>query len=163
MFTSFNDVTRECRLYSILQGPVPTNNTTMWKACVSNNTWPYAHFGQVELGFLQANEVCEEYGGHLAFPHTEEELQQVKQMLYQKEGVKNCCWIGGINNNNTFEWLDGRPMNMSNSTSLWSPENPSGNGECIHLWQSSSFRYDDHYCSMKKQFVCEIDQLSVCD
>ncbi|XP_033758110.1 uncharacterized protein LOC117340461 [Pecten maximus] len=101
-FATFNNFTRECKTYAALDGPVHVTNTSLWKAYLQIDAWPYAHFGHIRLSFKQGNKFCTDFGGHLALPDTDAEMQKIKQILGQKQGVSD-CWIGGMKSENGWE------------------------------------------------------------
>ena len=72
--------------------------------------------------WLEAEDYCEQHGGHLASITSQEEWEQAKAAM-QADGHK-VFWIGGTRSNDgSFSWIDGSPWGFT----AWASTEPNNN------------------------------------
>ena len=120
--------------------------------------------GTTPMAWDAAEEYCISQGSNLV-TITNASMNAELQTLCQANYISGTygCWIGLYMNITTFswEWTDGSLLNYgfnsdgSPTTSVlpWNNGEPnnSGNQNCIHLWASRSFNWDNQYCNFSAQ------------
>ena len=98
-----------------------------------------------------AEEFCQEEGGHLASVNTPAIQEYVKYEL--KRRSMDSAWFGGndIEEEGVWKWTDNTPWEFTS----WGPTQPSnagGNQDCLQY--DMEWKWDDDGCSLNKLFVC---------
>ncbi|XP_066263244.1 uncharacterized protein [Branchiostoma lanceolatum] len=121
----------------------------------------YKVFDQA-MTYSDAQHACAVDGGHLAHMTTQE-LHDFLVSLIQESGADGDYWIGlqdvaheGDWGLNTWAWSDGTPS--SDCFSNWAPGEPgnSAGNDCGQLWAGMGLKWDDTYCDIQKNFICQI-------
>ncbi|XP_066263230.1 uncharacterized protein [Branchiostoma lanceolatum] len=121
----------------------------------------YKVFDQA-MTYSDAQHACAVDGGHLAHMTTQE-LHDFLVSLIQESGADGDYWIGlqdvaheGDWGLNTWAWSDGTPI--SDCFSNWAPGEPgnSAGNDCGQLWEGMGLKWDDTYCDIQKNFICQI-------
>ncbi|XP_066264585.1 macrophage mannose receptor 1-like [Branchiostoma lanceolatum] len=121
----------------------------------------YKVFDQAMV-YSDAQHACAVDGGHLAH-ETTQELHDFLVSLIQESGAGGDYWIGlqdvaheGDSGLNTWAWSDGSPI--SDCFSNWAPGEPgnSAGNDCGQLWAGIGLKWDDTYCEIQKNFICQI-------
>ncbi|NLT10539.1 MAG: hypothetical protein GXY08_13735, partial [Ruminococcus sp.] len=77
------------------------------------------------ITWQEAENYCEDNGGHLAVITTEKEQIMIESIIKSQEARKNNYWIGLMRyNENDFDWITAESMNYTN----WHPGNPGNYG-----------------------------------
>lgn len=116
-----------------------------------------------ELGWDEAQNLCEDLGGHLAKIDDANLFADLVKFMAISVGTQNKLWLGGTNNNfeDVWMWYDGSMMNMG--TPYWAPigddkQAPFGGSEnCLMIWQSDFYYFVDEGCSLWHGAVCQYD------
>lgn len=98
------------------------------------------------LTWTEAEQKCEEKGGHLASITSENEQKQIEKLLVGKN--KNGYWIGGIKNGDSWEWVNGDSWSYEN----WSPGQPDGYEEDSNYVQMIN-NPDSNYIADAEQYA----------
>ena len=100
-----------------------------------------------------AEEYCQEEGGHLASVNTPAIQEYVLDELTRRS--MNSAWFGGndIEEEGVWMWTDSTPWEFTS----WGPGQPSnanggGNQDCLQY--DMEWKWDDVECSWNKPFVC---------
>ncbi|XP_066263256.1 uncharacterized protein [Branchiostoma lanceolatum] len=121
----------------------------------------YKVFDQAMV-YSDAQHACAVDGGHLAH-ETTQDLHDFLVSLIQESGSGGDYWIGlqdvaheGDSGLNTWAWSDGTPI--SDCFSNWAPGEPgnSAGNDCGQLWAGIGLKWDDTYCEIQKNFICQI-------
>ncbi|XP_035661699.1 uncharacterized protein LOC118405953 [Branchiostoma floridae] len=108
--------------------------------------------------YYEAHQACAVDGGHLANDKTPE-LHDFLVSLIQGVDAGMDWWIGfhGATADGTWIWSDGTPISNCSFTN-WAPGEPSRNyaEDCGHLWAGAGLQWDDTFCYMQKNFICQI-------
>ena len=148
----------------------------------NNNNVLYYHNGHTykiftdSLNWKDAAASCVSAGGHLATITTEEEQKFVASIL---EGSgKNCYWIGGVKEDNTWTWVTGEEFKYTKWASN-EPNNDENRENYIHVfgkkytggkgtkyigdWNDASEEgagyAGDFYASSNYGYVCEWEEI----
>ncbi|XP_071855040.1 C-type lectin domain family 4 member G-like [Apostichopus japonicus] len=95
-------------------------------------------------------------GGHLAVIHSSQENDLVAMVA-----ESNRAWIGAsrkFHNSKEFFWINGDKKTFTNWRKL-EPNNFSGKENCVEINYVRKGLWNDHFCIMKKPFVCEMPAL----
>ena len=107
--------------------------------------------GSGKKTFKKATEACQQIGGFLAEPRSEEITTALKSLTFTGTNL----WIGlhDIDENRTFGWqTDSEPLSYTN----WAtnqPDNENGNQHCVAI--SKYHEWDDRYCEYKRDYICQ--------
>ena len=87
--------------------------------------------------------------------HSKEEDDFIKSLLQTET---DDFWIG-LNDKSSegdFQWSDGSDFNYYQLEGRKNMNNGAGNGEqdCVQLWQSDNFQWDDDHCNTKQKYIC---------
>jgi len=83
------------------------------------------------MTWTEAKEYCEALGGHLVCITSQEEQDFINGLVAYSE--KNCCWIGGYREGESWEWVTGEKFEYTNWAEI-EPSNENGNETRIHLF-----------------------------
>ncbi|MCR4647078.1 MAG: hypothetical protein K5695_17000 [Oscillospiraceae bacterium] len=129
------------------------------------------------LTWEEANQRCQEKGGHLAYITSREELESI--LTEANKTDLRFLWVGGRTtiSGNTVQaaWLDGTPLTYINENDLWYPGEPSGRDMTaddhviepyVMLWKIKdvwSFNDNSNVClkeykSYRIGYICEVDE-----
>ena len=102
--------------------------------------------------FTQATAACQQMGGFLVEPRTEEISKAMRAFNFHVN-----LWIGLRDNakNRNFLW---QTNNASLSYTNWDPKgrqpnNLGGNQHCVAITQN--YKWDDIDCGLEQEFVCQ--------
>ena len=102
--------------------------------------------------FTQATAACQQMGGFLVEPRTEEISKAMRAFNFHVN-----LWIGLRDNakNRNFLW---QTNNASLSYTNWDPKgrqpnNLGGNQSCVAL--TNNYKWDDIDCELKQEFICQ--------
>ena len=107
-------------------------------------------YGTDTKSWNDAEEFCQEEGGHLASVNTPAIQDYVVDEL--KSRGLNSAWFGGndIEEEGVWKWTDGTPWEFTN----WGPHSPNNaNGQDCFQYDMG-YEWDDAGCSLNKLFVC---------
>ncbi|KRF98356.1 uncharacterized protein Dwil_GK28096 [Drosophila willistoni] len=111
-----------------------------------------------DLTWLQAQQKCSKWGGHLASLQSETEWKNLKSKLKGKDFWidindigKEGTYMSATNNKPAkyFQWKDTEPTNRN-------PYN-SKDEDCVELREDFSYQMNDRSCDDKISFICESD------
>ena len=104
-----------------------------------------------KMTFEEAEECCNALGMHLASIHSDDEMDEAKDVC------SGACWIGlhcMDNDQYDFEWTDGTSWDYTN----WNSGEPNNwwntNEDCVHT--KSSGKWNDNTCSTNKKALCRV-------
>ena len=60
-------------------------------------------------------------------------------------------WSSGEQIDGIFIWPDGT------NVTLFAPNEPNGNGQCVQIWRQFGHPLDDYPCNLDLEFICEKD------
>lgn len=129
-----------------------------------------------DVKWEEAQEACEELGGHLATITSEEEQKFINSIL--ENAGKNCYWIGGVKKNHAWTWVTGEAFFYTN----WAynePNDMTSQEDFIHVfgtiytggtgikyvgdWNDASEKGAEYasgfYASQNFGYICEWDQI----
>ncbi|XP_006823218.2 macrophage mannose receptor 1-like [Saccoglossus kowalevskii] len=86
----------------------------------------------------------------LAVTNDENDYNRIVDMIKAQGQDKNSFWFG-------MRKIDGDVKTIYGNAGyqVFAPNEPSGNGDCIDLWEKHDFKYDDLGCGTKLMYVCE--------
>ncbi|KAK3096556.1 hypothetical protein FSP39_001282 [Pinctada imbricata] len=107
-------------------------------------------FSREKLSWSDSQSFCRMFNAFLIHSIDEQMNDYLKKKLKQFSGDH---WIGGLRISKTGIW------NTTNGEEFitwsdWADGEPTGNGECIQMWQYVRFSWDDDHCETKKKFIC---------
>ncbi|XP_052257731.1 perlucin-like isoform X1 [Dreissena polymorpha] len=111
------------------------------------------HFGNVPLGFTQAEHYCRQYEGHLVHIDSAQEDSFLK--TYASGHPAQFWWIGltDLMAENHFLWIDD---NTEAIFTDWGQDQPNGGIEdCIVLDHKDGYRWHDYHCETQMFPLCE--------
>lgn len=103
-----------------------------------------------DLPWEDAKQRCGTLGAALAEPKNITEVRLYINVNFPRKSRRN-FWIGGVNNNKVWEWLSGTPL----PNDLWYTNEPSGNGECLAMFDGWDRPLTDFPCENPRRAVCE--------
>ncbi|XP_050716050.1 type-2 ice-structuring protein-like [Eriocheir sinensis] len=108
------------------------------------------NFQLEDLSWNASRTRCLKLGGELAIPKN---LTQVRLFINQNFPRKNRrnFWLGAIENNKVWEWLSGDAVNPD----LWYTNEPSGNGDCLAMFDGWEHPLSDFPCERERRAICE--------
>ena len=101
-----------------------------------------------------AEEYCQEEGGHLASVNTPAIQEYVKYEL--KRRSMDSAWFGGndIEEEGVWKWTDSTPWEFTD----WAPNEPNnyaGQEDCLEQhWEGLELIWNDRPCTYNEPFVC---------
>lgn len=112
------------------------------------------------MTWQEAEQYCEEHGGHLATIANEEEWNEVLAVMQQSG--KEIFWLGGTRSGDDFTWVDGTPFTYSVFAS-GEPNDDGGNEDYLAVFNiDSAWRWydvpsdlDPYYQADRIAFVME--------
>lgn len=108
------------------------------------------NFQLEDLSWEESRQRCLQLGGDLAIPKN---LTQVRLFIgenYPRKNRRN-FWLGGIENNKVWEWLSGDAVHPT----LWYTNEPSGNGDCLAMFDGWERVLSDFPCENQRRAICE--------
>lgn len=103
-----------------------------------------------DKSWADSRQRCLEIGGDLAIPKNLTEVRLFINSNFPRKNRRN-FWLGGIENNKTWEWLSGEPVHPA----LWYTNEPSGNGDCLAMFDGWERVLSDFPCENERRSVCE--------
>lgn len=115
------------------------------------------------MTWQEAEQYCEDHGGHLATIANEEEWNEVLAVM--KQSGKEIFWLGGIRNSVDFTWVDGTPFTY-NVFAVGEPNDDGGNEDYLAVfnidgswqWYDVPSDLDPYYQADRIAFVMEQDK-----
>ncbi|KAH3884699.1 hypothetical protein DPMN_008685 [Dreissena polymorpha] len=99
----------------------------------------------------EARQFCNEKHRGLAIIRNIKEYESLKTVL-QEADIRSHIWIGGNLVGSKWEWVSKSGPNIEMTYTKWTPQQPSGNGNCLQFW--NDYQYDDDKCDLMKSFAC---------
>ncbi|XP_021344838.1 perlucin-like protein, partial [Mizuhopecten yessoensis] len=114
-------------------------------------------FSSDKQSWYNAAFTCAEKGGTLVAINTISELNWVKN--HTRTLCRGDFWMGGNDIRNERRWV-WNPYNtlVNRDCTDWHPGQPDnyhGNQDCMLLWASKEFQWDDQSCTNAKNYICE--------
>ncbi|KAI9579507.1 C-type lectin 37Db-like [Glossina fuscipes] len=116
------------------------------------------YFGQVEVNWFKANDICHTMNGYLTSIENEREMNAITEYLNTNLPNVHSWWVSGndLASEGNFVWANtGTSMNYS----LWSREQPDNynRGEnCVHVClYDHGYKMNDWECRHESNFICE--------
>ena len=105
------------------------------------------------MTWTDAKAYCELLGGHLACISSTEEDNVVYDMI--KASKLDTCWIGGVRNGNSFEWIDKSKFEYTH----WAQSQPdnANNAEDYMEIRIASGEWNDNRNTACSGFICEFE------
>ncbi|KAK8405479.1 hypothetical protein O3P69_001808 [Scylla paramamosain] len=100
--------------------------------------------------WAESHQRCLELGGDLAIPKNLTEVRLFINANFPRKNRRN-FWLGGIENNKVWEWLSGDPVHPA----LWHTNEPSGNGDCLAMFDGWERPLSDFPCENERRSICE--------
>jgi len=105
---------------------------------------------KTKMNWPDAQQACQEWGGHLVSIRSAEEQAQVAGFIQTQEPT----WTGGndLLEEGAFTWTDGTPFSYTN----WhedEPNNAGGREDCVAMWGANE--WNDWFCSSTAWYACE--------
>ena len=97
--------------------------------------------------WTEAEQWCEKNGGHLASITTENEWNNVKDLLCQLNGINT--WLGAENTSGSWKWASGEAWSTTDTWYPWANGQPNCAYNAEHYLGSFGggfYLYDSHYC-----------------
>ena len=105
--------------------------------------------------FWDAESACQELGSQLASIHSSDDFNDAASVCsnaLSTYGVLSPgCWIGLYENSGTWTWTDNSALDYTR----WNPSEPSGDGDCVHLWNDYSYNFNDKECTAEMYPICD--------
>ncbi|XP_070532552.1 uncharacterized protein [Ptychodera flava] len=97
--------------------------------------------------------MCEEKGMILARDFDDRSHKDlVDYIVANPFNPRKDFWINGKKNaDGNMQTGDG----LATNNTFYDFSNPSGNGDCLHLWKYFDYKWDDDACNKTKYFICE--------
>lgn len=108
------------------------------------------NFQLEDLTWEQSRQRCLKLGGDLAIPKNLTEVRLYIGENFPRKNRRN-FWLGGIENNKVWEWLSGDAVNPQ----LWYTNEPSGNGDCLAMFDGWEHPLSDFPCENERRAICE--------
>lgn len=122
-------------------------------------TSPFRLVGQECFSFILedmtwegARQKCLELGADLASPRDITELRLYVGSRYPRKSRRN-FWIGGWSQNKDWQWLSGDPIDDR----YWYTNEPSGNGECLAMFDGWENPFTDFPCDNERRAICQLN------
>ncbi|XP_045139253.1 C-type lectin domain family 4 member M-like [Portunus trituberculatus] len=100
--------------------------------------------------WADSRQKCLEIGGDLAIPKNLTEVRLFINANFPRKNRRN-FWLGGIENNKAWEWLSGDAVHPA----LWYTNEPSGNGDCLAMFDGWERPLSDFPCENERRSICE--------
>ncbi|KAH3843092.1 galactose-specific lectin nattectin-like [Dreissena polymorpha] len=109
---------------------------------------------------------CQAYGAHLAFIESDREQKFIQAQVFSTMGSQTdplkFFWLGGTDAVSEGEWFWANIVEPITYTN-WNPGEPNNDNnhddhhqDCLAMYSSSGL-WDDGYCEVKHNFICEIE------
>lgn len=108
------------------------------------------NFQLEDLSWGESRQRCLRIGGDLAIPRNLTEVRLFIGRNFPRKKARN-FWLGGIENNKNWEWLSGEPVDPN----LWYTNEPSGNGDCLAMFDGWTRPLSDFPCENARRAICE--------
>ena len=101
--------------------------------------------------FKKASDKCQQWGGFLVEPKSEEMSTAVKSFNFKSKHL----WIGlkGNTKDRTFLWQTNKAALSYTDWADGQPNNLKGKESCVAL--NSDYRWDDIKCELKLEYLCQ--------
>lgn len=103
-----------------------------------------------DVSWEEARSKCLRMGADLAAPNDINRLKVYVGERYHRKNMRN-FWIGGKNEEKVWRWLSGERIEES----LWHTNEPSGNGECLAMFDGWDNPLTDFPCENERRAICE--------
>ncbi|XP_042869280.1 C-type lectin domain family 6 member A-like isoform X2 [Penaeus japonicus] len=103
-----------------------------------------------DMPWEAARRKCLEMGADLAEPSDLTQLRLYVGNRFPRKSSRN-FWIGGHSQNKVWSWLSGEAINER----FWHTNEPSGNGECLGMFDGWENPLTDFPCENERRAVCE--------
>lgn len=103
-----------------------------------------------DLSWADARNKCLSMGADLAQPSNITELKVYVGHRYPRKGRRN-FWIGGVYREKIWQWLSGDLLEEG----YWHTNEPSGNGECLALFDGWENPFTDFPCENERRSICK--------
>ncbi|BFZ25369.1 hypothetical protein BsWGS_28408 [Bradybaena similaris] len=115
-------------------------------------------YGESMVTFASAQEICQFYSAHLAEIGSASENTFLQTIAKNKSG--NAVWIGATDIMNEGIWLWLSSGHRMFTFLDWAPHQPDDTGageDCLGLYGTASYHWNDFPCNQLGTFLCEID------
>ncbi|KAG7171439.1 C-type lectin domain family 1 member B-like [Homarus americanus] len=104
----------------------------------------------VDASWEANRQKCLSMGADLAQPDDLTLLRHYVGTRYPRKNHRN-FWIGGVNREKVWQWLSGDLINPND----WHTNEPSGNGQCVGLFDGWEHPLTDFPCENERRAICE--------
>lgn len=103
-----------------------------------------------DLTWEGARQRCLNMDADLAQPEDITELRLYVTRRYPRKDRRN-FWLGGVNKEKVWQWLSGELVDPT----FWHVNEPSGNGDCLAMFDGWDYPLTDFPCENERRAVCE--------
>ncbi|KAK7084385.1 hypothetical protein SK128_007778 [Halocaridina rubra] len=103
-----------------------------------------------DMSWEDARSRCQNMGADLVVPNNIQELKLFVGNRYPRKNTRN-FWIGGKINDKVWQWLSGSLVDER----LWHTNEPSGNGDCLAMFDGWQNPLTDFPCENERRAICE--------
>ena len=114
--------------------------------------FPYIVF-QTSVTWSEADDFCKKIGQNLVSFRDESQWQEVINSIDTTCTVELGTWTAGRKSGGIWVWNE---TNVEIDSALWGGREPSGDGDCVALFDLHQHRLNDAPCNHKQCFMCEV-------
>nr|XP_027220811.1 C-type lectin domain family 6 member A-like [Penaeus vannamei] len=103
-----------------------------------------------DVAWEAARTKCLQMGADLAEPADLTQLRLYVGNRFPRKSARN-FWIGGHSQDKIWNWLSGEPIDDR----FWHTNEPSGNGECLGMFDGWEHPLTDFPCENERRAICE--------
>ncbi|CAG5124221.1 unnamed protein product [Candidula unifasciata] len=148
-----------------MTGEGQVTNVTVYSSCRSpQNCLPGWHFhggscygfGESQVSWGDAQELCYAFKGKLAEIETVEENMFLKNMAKTRQA--RLTWLGAtdIFDEGTWEWAStGKEIFTFEDWAPQQPDEANGGEDCLDFFKDANYQWNDSPCDQAANFLCE--------
>ncbi|XP_046350294.2 perlucin-like [Haliotis rufescens] len=115
------------------------------------------HVEVMNVNWAEAKIYCEAMKAKLATIDSASKAQSVQQYMDTVKGASELTWIDGsdLYTEGEWFWMDSQKIFTYTNWIPGQPDNGGGTEHCAHLNKRYGYKWNDHDCTVKLNFLCE--------